>query len=279
MRGFLLILLSLTLVSCSGTQLAYNRLDWLLSWQLSRYVDLHKSQREQLQARLAPLWQWHRQNELPKYADDLGRLAAALESGTFERSTLDEHQNLANRHFATIYEKVLPDATQLLTTLDDAQVDALQSRIQRDADKRYERYIKRGPDGWRAHSARNTERSLRRWIGRATPQQRERIDAWAQARVATPEQWLAYQRSWTAEFVALLKERKTETFPQRLQDLLEARETQRSETLVAAAQADREAWLQLMMDLHETLEPQQRERLVTQLRKLADDFTELATAS
>jgi hypothetical protein len=254
MRKLLLILLVVAVAGCSTTRLAYNRLDWLAGWQLARYLDLDDAQREQFDAAFATLWRWHRQHELPQYASDLESLAAALAGMHFDRATLEDSVRAANAHVVRLYEQALPPAARLVATLSDAQIAALRERVYKDAAKSEQRYFKQGVDGWRDAAARRMQRSLRRWIGPPTPAQRERIERWAQARAATPELWLDYRRAWTADFFKLLAEhRQNADFVERLRDRLEGRDGFRSEALVAAADADRAAWMALMLDLQAPL--------------------------
>jgi hypothetical protein len=276
MRKLLLILLVVAVTGCSTTRLAYNRLDWIAGWQISSYLALDDAQKTLFDSEFAALWHWHRQGELPQYATDLESLAAAIEGDHFDRATLDDSVRTANAHAARLYQRALPPAAKLIATLSDEQLVALRKRVREDADKGIERYRKRGTDGWRDKAASDMQRSLRRWIGRVTPQQRARIDQWAQARQATPELWFEYQQAWTEDFFVLLEDRGATDFPDRLRDRLEGRDGFRSEALSAAAQADRELWMQLMMDLHALLQPRQRERMLRELRSLAADFTSLA---
>jgi hypothetical protein len=276
MRKLLLIVLVIAVTGCSTTRLAYNRLDWIAGWQISSYLALDDAQKTLFDSEFAALWHWHRQDELPQYATDLESLAAAIEGDHFDRATLDDSVRAANAHATRLYQRALPPAARLIAALSDEQLAALRKRVREDADKGSERYRKRGTDGWRDKAASDMQRSLRRWIGRVTPQQRARIDQWAQARQATPELWFAYQQAWTEDFFILLEDRGATDFSDRLRDRLEGRDGFRSAALTAAAQTDRELWMQLMMDLHALLQPRQRERMLRELRSLAADFTSLA---
>ena len=75
-----LLLFSLVfLVGCSSTTFIYNRLDFLLPWYLESYVDLNQEQRKNLNELLEPFFKWHREKELPKYAEIIGDLELLLD--------------------------------------------------------------------------------------------------------------------------------------------------------------------------------------------------------
>ena len=67
------------LVGCSSTTFFYNRLDFLLPWYLESYVDLNQEQRKNLNELLEPFFEWHREEELPKYAEIIGDLELLLD--------------------------------------------------------------------------------------------------------------------------------------------------------------------------------------------------------
>lgn len=276
MRRLLLILLLASLAGCGTTRFAYNRLDWIANWQIGRYVDLNDTQRVLFESHFAALWDWHRRHELPRYAADLDALASAIADGTLDRALLDENQRIVNAHVVRLYERALPNAALLLGTLDDDQLTAMRERLRKNAAREDARYRKLGLDGWHDEMTRDMLRGLRRWIGRATPAQRDRIRDWAEARMATPALWLDYRQAWTDDFFVLLDDRRDANFSARLRDRLEGRDGFRSEALNAAADADRESWLQLMLDLHASLEPRQRAHMVRELRRFAEDFETLA---
>ena len=67
------------LVGCSSTTFIYNRLDFLLPWYLESYVDLNQEQRKNLNELLEPFFEWHREEELPKYAEIIGDVELLLD--------------------------------------------------------------------------------------------------------------------------------------------------------------------------------------------------------
>jgi len=54
-------------------------MDFLLPWYLESYVDLNQEQRKNLNELLDPFFEWHREEELPKYAEIIGDLELLLD--------------------------------------------------------------------------------------------------------------------------------------------------------------------------------------------------------
>ena len=76
---YALIIALLLLTACSSTTFVYNRLDFLLPWYLNDYVDLDRSQKDDLDELLYPFLQWHRSEELPQYLKILDQIEQSLD--------------------------------------------------------------------------------------------------------------------------------------------------------------------------------------------------------
>lgn len=66
--------LLVALAGCSAIKLGYNNLPELAWWWLDGYMDFNDAQRTPVKDELARLHQWHRANELPRYAELLARI-------------------------------------------------------------------------------------------------------------------------------------------------------------------------------------------------------------
>ena len=68
----------------------------MLPWYLESYVDLNQEQRKNLNELLEPFFEWHREEELPKYAEIIGDLELLLdekiELSSIESITYDVEQ-------------------------------------------------------------------------------------------------------------------------------------------------------------------------------------------
>jgi dihydrodipicolinate synthase/N-acetylneuraminate lyase len=68
------------LTACSAVKLGYGAAPELAFWRLDAYLDFDDAQAAQVRDDLATLHQWHRSNELPRYAallEQAERLAPA----------------------------------------------------------------------------------------------------------------------------------------------------------------------------------------------------------
>lgn len=68
------LLLAAGLCGCSAVKLGYNAGAQAAYWWLDGYVDFSDTQSQRVREDLARLHQWHRESELPRYADMLARM-------------------------------------------------------------------------------------------------------------------------------------------------------------------------------------------------------------
>ena len=73
-----LLILLIFITGCSSTTFVYNRIDFLLPWYLESYVDLDRDQKQDLKELLIPFFKWHREQELPEYANIIGRVEVVI---------------------------------------------------------------------------------------------------------------------------------------------------------------------------------------------------------
>ena len=124
------IVLALALTALHGcttttaVKVAYNQSPDLAYWWLDDYADFNGVQSLQLKAALARLQDWHRQTQLPLYAQSLQglqRLAPTdISADQACRMAAD-----ARAHVATVLEQIEPTAASLAATLQPAQLDTM----------------------------------------------------------------------------------------------------------------------------------------------------------
>ena len=124
-----LLLLCLLLAGCS-TRVVYYWLDVAIVWQLDDYFSLDRGQKRLLDNEVKGLMAWHRQREVPRYADDLDALAKAVASPmTPAQVTL--HLDRTQASLTRTLENAIPRTVRLASTLTDAQVARFEFRAVR----------------------------------------------------------------------------------------------------------------------------------------------------
>ena len=140
--GVLLALLTALLSGCSAAKLGYNNAPSLTYWWLDNYLDFDSAQTPRVRAELEQLHRWHRETELPAYADALAqwqRAALANLSGEQVCAWVDG----ARPRLSALLDRTESSLVALAPTLKAEQLD----HLARQFDKRNQKWREEWLDG------------------------------------------------------------------------------------------------------------------------------------
>ena len=124
----IVVVLALTALHGCGTttaaKVAYNQSADLAYWWLDDYVDFNGVQSLQVKAALARLQDWHRQTQLPRYAQSLQGLQRLVPADISADQACRTAAEVRER-VATVLEQMEPAAASLAATLQPAQLDTM----------------------------------------------------------------------------------------------------------------------------------------------------------
>lgn len=199
----LIILLGLFLQSCSN-QFIYNRIDRIAELYIEHYIDLNREQSEFLKVKLQSLKEWHRRQELQGYRKFLQQVGTDLQS-RISTATVAGWAERLQQAYIDIRDKALPDILAMAQTLSDAQVQELAASMEKRNRKLEKKYLAR--DDTEYHDAAYTEMKdqLGDWLGRLTPQQKQRLRVAANGLKRLDREWMAGRRAWQQKIIAALQ--------------------------------------------------------------------------
>lgn len=266
--------LLLLLTSCSSMQFAYNQLDRWMRWQLDDYVDLTRTQKGQLTAALDSFHRWHRQTQLPDYAEFLEQLADRVQRGQLDSTQLQEVEKQAENFWdaasTQLYDILLP----LVAELDSSQIDELEENLREKRQESLEKWRK-SPEKIQRRRQKQIRKHSERWLGNLSGEQEALIAEWVTQVEYNPLLRDRQRQLWQARFIELLR-RKPEGYLQQLRDLMvnprqlwsqEYRQMQDRRHLQMRSLSER---------ILATITPEQRLHLEGALRSYAADFRTLA---
>jgi hypothetical protein len=270
------VLGGLVAAGCSGVKVVYGQLDVLLPWYFRDYVDLDTGQRGQLERSMETLLAWHRESEVGRYASFFRQLAAdaamPLPPGRLEAARLE-----LETFWDDVARRVAPDAAALLATLDEAQVESLFAKMQREDRELAEEALGRDREERVERRARELTRQVERWTGRLDPPQRAIVEDCAAELRGDTEGWLASRRTWQQALrEALDGRRDTVTFTSRLEHLLADGEDFWTPAYRESFKADRQRVLRMLEQIDLSLSEHQRARMRDRLERLALDLDAIA---
>lgn len=152
--GLLLILLA----GCSAVQTGYNNAPTLLYWWLDGYVDFNEAQARPVRDSLDALHAWHRRQELPAYAELLGRAQRQAE-GAITPEQVCAYTTQIQLHVRRLGEESAEGLARLAPTLQTGQL--------RHLDQQFEKHNRKWREQWLDGSpAELLERRLERTVDR-----------------------------------------------------------------------------------------------------------------
>jgi hypothetical protein len=126
--GLAVLSLFICLAAGCGPTFTYKHLDRLIPWYVDGYVDLSRDQRAILRGQLEPLLQWHREEELVRYAGIIDRIGDDLSrpvTPTDVQGWIDAVTAAAERS----EETMLALALDFGATMSDAQMAGIERSL------------------------------------------------------------------------------------------------------------------------------------------------------
>lgn len=194
----------LWLVACSSTTFVYNRLDAILPWYLDDYVELNGEQERLLDQALQPFLDWHRMQELPRYVELLESLDSRLEQPVTPEVLQGVYSGFEEA-WLRLEQESLVWLLELGDSLSDEQVAELLAYLQGRQQEYEEEYLRRSEQEYREDSYESFADSMREYLGRLTPEQRERLRAATASLQRSDAAWLQERAAWLQRLSVLLQ--------------------------------------------------------------------------
>jgi hypothetical protein len=241
-----ILLLVLLLGGCGGNFI-YNQLDWLIPWWMDDYVDLSRDQKKDLKARLQPLLQWHREEELRNYLILLDDIDAGLrrELSPQDLQRWAEEMWLA---YIRLEKKSLPMLYAMGTSMSDGQMGEFMESLYKEQAKLEKKYLKRSDEEFLEDSLDNLEENMTDFLGRLQPTQKQRLQLAAEQLQRFDAAWLEERRRWLDTLAGILLDRQPD-WEQRIEVALDQREDNRTEAYSQGYEANQRLIFQAMADV------------------------------
>jgi hypothetical protein len=263
-----LLCLALLTSACSS-RFSYNFLDWWMMWQVRQHVSLDRDQRRLVRENVREFHEWHRETQLPRYAQYLRGALTRLEAEIDEQALEALVQEAASL-WRDSMNQLLPPTTELLSSLSQAQTRELLNNIEKTQRDWRERDAKRSP---RERMRENAEK----WVGSLTEQQQAWVEDWLDTLKPVKEESAATHALWREKFSeALAKRSEAGQLEHALKTLVLDDEQFYSETYRKKLAHNRRATLALIARINNNLNEQQREHRREAIMSYVRDFERLA---
>ena len=168
------LILTLFLGGCSSITFIYNQFDNLFPWYLQSYVDLDRDQKKYLDELLTPFFQWHRVEEMPKYAQIIGDLELAINDEIDIESIALITHNVEESWFR-LEDQMIMWATPLARELSDEQINKFIQVLKTKTTQSEKKLLLRNDQVYQSDSFKSLRKNLRRFMGSLTKDQLELV--------------------------------------------------------------------------------------------------------
>jgi hypothetical protein len=264
------------LCSCSNTRLAYNYLDWIITWYLNDYLSLNSRQEDVYEQRLKALLQWHRRDQLVLYSRFAGQLQQDMRR-PLTPALLQERSDSLKQFWHTIMEQAAPDCAGLLLMLDPHQRKALFAALNNKQKELEDIYLCETAARRKDRQYEQAEKPLKRFVGTFTGSQKELIESWAAKLVPLQSLWLENRRTWQKSLQAVLDGDEPEEKKRKLLERLFIEpEYLWTQEYRHAIELNEKSTLAMLVDLLGTLTEKQQQHMQATLETLKEDFISLS---
>ena len=278
-RYVLLAVFATLLVSCTFTKFAYNQADTLAAWQADDYFDLDSAQKQDFQKRFDRLFVWHRQEQLPDYAQFMRTARTRMEDGTSREDVMWFIDGIRSR-VRTAARQAAPDAATMLATLTPTQIENLQRKFEKDNRK----YVKERKIGGTAEERYEAEskriiKQVEDWLSPLTNEQEQRVKALAREIPQIEQIRYTERLRRQKELLEILAHRgeDRQRFTARVTDWMVNWDRNRSADFQKQLDASWQKRADLLVAVDRMLTPEQRTASLQRIQGYANDFTQLAS--
>lgn len=277
-RRFLLAALAAGVLAGCGSvmRVAYNNGDFVLRMTANEYFDLEGEQQEQLKAQLARFHEWHRREELPRYAGIFQAAAERLGRG-LTREDVTWAFDAVRARYRVFMLQAADESAPVMATFKSSNYAALEKKFADTNAKFTKEYL--GPDQAKRDRARSkwlVER-FEFFMGDLSDAQVALVERFVQSQPRINEVRLTDRKRRQQEFVELLRQyQSSPELPERLRAYFVNWEGGRGREHGQYAREWEERLVQLVLDVDATLTPEQRQRIVARFEALAEDCRVLA---
>ena len=272
MRILLILMVMVFIGGCSTVRFAYENADTYLRWKAGSYVELEGEAAEELDDRIDEFHAWHRRSQLPKYVKLAQEAARRFGGGPSRQDVVWGYDSLRVQARESL-RKGGELAAPLLDRLGPEQVAQVERRFAEENRQFYRDHLRGSERERRERRAQRVVNRLEDWVGKLTQAQVERVRQYSERTPLADELRDRDRKRVQKDVIAMVRAREAQ---QRLAERLAHWERGREPAYEAALDKWREESFALFLDLERTLTPEQRARVLAQLRRYADDFEALA---
>jgi hypothetical protein len=277
LQAAVVILGTCVLAGCgSVVRIAYNNGDVAVRMMANEYFDLQGEQADLFKTRLTRFHEWHRLEELPRYAQALDSAAARVQRGA-TRADVEWAFATVRARYQALASQAVDESVAVLVTLTPENIATLEKKFAA-RDRKFEKeYLSGDPSARAAARVDTISDRLEEWLGSISARQRQLIVDYVRTQPANQALRLADRKTRQQELVEILRrEKNTRALRASLRAFFVDYEAQRGPEYARAWREWQERMVTLIAEILAMASPAQRDYAAARLTRYADDFRALA---
>jgi len=275
--GFVVTAVAVALAGCASVvRMAYNNGDIAVRMMANEYLDLQGNQAELFKVRLARLHEWHRLEELPRYAEAFDSAAARVTRGA-TREDVEWAVVTVSARYRALAGQAVDESIPVLVTLTPGNFTALEKKFEASNRKFTREHIDGAPAEREAARIEAISDRFEEWLGSVSAAQQRLIAEYVRAQPANQALRLADRKTRQRELLEILRwERDPAVMREKLHAFFVDYEARRDPAFVRASRQWQERVVTLVADILAVASPAQREYAAARLKRYAEDCRALA---
>ena len=265
------LILVLFLGGCSSITFIYNQFDNLFPWYLESYVDLDRDQKQYLDELLTPFFQWHRVEEMPKYAQIIGSLERAIDNEIDIESIALITDNVEESWFR-LEDQMIVWIIPLARELSDEQIAKFIQVLRTKTTQSEKKLLLRNDQVYQSDSYKSIRKNLRRFMGSLTKDQLDLVKITSKEMKRTDGERIQSRKVFIEKLNLILQ--KEQGWEERLEKITHSDELV-AENYQSTYDFNTDLIQQLLVAILNSRNDKQDKKLRTQLSRYKSDINSL----
>jgi hypothetical protein len=175
-----------------------------LPWYLESYVDLNQEQRQKLNELLEPFFEWHREEELPKYVKIIEDFESILDE-KIELASIEAITHEVEQSWFRLEDNMIAWVIPMTRELSNEQITEFLQTMQTKTAQNENKYLSRNLQTYQNDNYKRIRKNLRRFIGGMNKDQLDLIDIASKEMIRVDGQWIDNRKALIENLKVILK--------------------------------------------------------------------------
>lgn len=281
LRGIAVFLLAVLVQGCTNSKLIigplYNRLDDRMRDEFNKLGDFNEQQSAAFEARLGTFHVWHRQSELPQYAELITTLATSIKEADTSATDVQKWIDSAE-HFSQVARECHPVnfSFELMKSVTDEQLEFIEKRFKKEQAENLTRYQSRTAEERIERRLRN----ITKWAGRVgldfTPTQRAMLLSTFKQQTSLRNEYYRLSGEWNKQLFVLARKQDSPSYDEDMREHLSRLWRLLETEYPAQWQANRDLWSKTALRFIQSMTDEQRNTMSRWLTKMGATITAIS---